>query len=186
MFWKLLHGRIVSLFRAPPDLRIPFEFAREIRRANGDPVEPRALAKAFRARKLPSVEVIALEELLPVGSEEERWASALRVAVEDIRSVTAKTPGGTPVAGIVILSAVATVAVLVLIAHSAAKSEPTGCEGPTPTTWASAGAHLTTRPFDRAPGPSRSGAPPTPGPPRADPSSRRCGSGRTPNASCAR
>jgi hypothetical protein len=132
------------------NLRIPFEFAREIHRANGDPVEPRALAKAFHARKLPSAEAIALEELLPVGSEEERWASALRVAVEDIKSVNAKTPGGVPVAGIVILSVVATVAVIALIAHNT-KPEPTGCDsGLPPGTFARA--HLTTRPFDRSRG----------------------------------
>lgn len=149
------YGELTLLLRNPDgsqNLRIPFEFAREIHRANGDQVEPRALAKAFRARKLPSAEAIALEELLPVGSEEERWASALRVAVEDIKSVNAKTPGGTPVAGIVILSVVATVAVIVLIVHSAAKSEPRGCDSGVPPGTFFAGAHLTTRPFDRSRG----------------------------------
>ena len=149
------YGELTLLLRNPDgsqSLRIPFEFAREIHRANGDPVEPRALAKAFRARKLPSAEAIALEELLPVGSEEERWASALRVAVEDIQSVSAKTPGGVPVAGIVILSVVATVAVIALIVHSASKSQPSGCDGGATPAWFSAGAHLTTRPFDRTRG----------------------------------
>ena len=149
------YAELTLLLRNPDGtqpLRIPFEYAREIRRANGDKVEPRALAKAFRARKLPSAEAIALEELLPVGSEEERWASALRVAVEDIKSVSAKTPGGTPVAGIVILSVVATVGVILLLVNSASHQEPSGCDGGTTPAWFSAGARLNTRPFDRSRG----------------------------------
>src|SRR6185369_8345557 len=51
------YAELTLLLRSPdgPEyLRVPFEFASEIRRANGDRVEPKALMKSFRDGSLPS------------------------------------------------------------------------------------------------------------------------------------
>ena len=99
---------------------------------------------------LPSAEALALGERLPVGSDADRWASALRVPVEDIKSVSAELPSGKSAAGIIVLSVVVSVMVIVLIANSGKKSQPSGgCDGPVVNPLSFGGAHLTTRPFDR-------------------------------------
>lgn len=137
----------------PQPLRVPFEFVSEMHRASGERVEPRVLARAFRAGQLPSAEAIALEQLLPVGSETDRWAAAIRVPVEDIESATATLESkGLSAGGIIVLSVIATIALLaVLAAHS--KPKAPSCS--TPPGWNPGGfaeVHLTTRPFDRSRG----------------------------------
>lgn len=148
------YGEMTLLLRSPdgPEyLRVPFEFAREIRRANGDRVEPKTLARAFQRGLLPSAEALGLGERLPMGSVADQWAGALRVPVEDIQSATAELSSGNNVPGIVILSVFVTVVlVYVLIASIRVNSVPQSC-GSVPS-GSFAGVHLTTRPFDRSRG----------------------------------
>jgi hypothetical protein len=116
------YGELTLLLRSPegPEyLRVPFEFASEIRRANGDRVEPKALARAFHRGSLPSAEAPVLGQRLPMGSVADQWAGALRVAVQDIETASAELPSGVNVVGIVLLSVlVAVVLTLVLISIS--------------------------------------------------------------------
>jgi len=51
------------------DLRIPFEFAKEIQRADGEPVAPRDLIQAFKKGTLPSREALALGPSQPLVSD---------------------------------------------------------------------------------------------------------------------
>jgi hypothetical protein len=146
------HGELTLVLRSPEGpqfLRVPFEFAREIRRANGERIEPKALIRAFQDGALPSAEALALGEIVPLESMVDQWGSALRVAVEDIRSVSAQLPGGSNsaagnAAGIVILSVVATL-VLIGVALSSSSS---GCSSPNIDIPNFLGVQLTTRPFD--------------------------------------
>lgn len=145
------YAELTLLLRSPDGqyMRVPFEYAREVRRANGDRVEPRALTRAFRRGSLPSAEALALEQLLPVGSEADRWAGALRLAVDDIESATAKIASNY-VPLIIVLSVAAIVVLLVLAIRSSIGSAFNSCGsavGSTPK--AMSGVHLTTRPFDR-------------------------------------
>jgi hypothetical protein len=149
------YGELTLLLRSPDgsqSLRLPFEFVREVQRSNGDRVEPRDLTLAFHRGLLPSAEAIALEALLPVGSEADRWASALRVAVEDIQSATATLGPGKDVPIIVVLSIFVAVTLLLVVIASHKDRSDQGCRSVTADGWnplGFAGAHLTTRPFDR-------------------------------------
>lgn len=147
------YGELALLLERPGEpepLRVPFEFASEIRRTNGDRVDPRTLARAFRAGKLPSAEALVIEDLLPVGIEADRWAAALRVAAEDIQSATVELPSGTSVAGAVVLGVLVGVVVFYVILLSSLNSASKGCRsvpsGSLPQVLA--GVHLTTRAFD--------------------------------------
>ena len=148
------YGELALLLKNPAGgqpLRVPFEFAKEIRRASGEMVELKALTRAFRDRALPSAEALALEEANPVGSLEDRLANALRVSVEDIQSVIADVPAssgvrGAQIAGIVVLSVIVSVVLVFWIISSSIESSSKSC-GATPISFGAV--HLTTRPFDR-------------------------------------
>jgi hypothetical protein len=137
-------------------LRVPFEFAKTIHRANGDGVDPQALSRAFRKGHLPSAEALVLGERL--GNEDEAfdWANALRVPVEDIVSATAEFASasggsGAGVAGAVVLGALLSVVLFyVMLAASFSSSSHSGCgEVQVPSSLV---IRVTTRPFDRSRG----------------------------------
>jgi len=147
----------MTLFVAGPDsarmLRVPFEFVREIFRADGTPILPRVLARAFRAHELPSAEALVLGDRVPGGTTAEQWAAALRVPVDEIESVTVNLPGHPqPTSGWVALGVVASVVLIVaIIIHNQPPSQPS-CEPYTGYGPFFLHAHLTTRPFDLARG----------------------------------
>jgi hypothetical protein len=153
-----LEGAETSTF-----LRVPFEFAREIHRANGAAIDPADLAGAFAKRELPSAEALVLGERGVVGSAAEEWASALRVPVEDIKSVTAQlSSGGTAdtrpqadhIAGAIILGVLVGVVLIAIVAAGSA-SGSSGCtssNGPWLMAEVPPGVHLTRRAFDRTRG----------------------------------
>jgi hypothetical protein len=62
------YGEMTLLLRSPKGpgcLRVPFESAVDIHRANGDRIEPSALSRAFFAGGLPSAEALTVQERLP-------------------------------------------------------------------------------------------------------------------------
>lgn len=141
----------------PPYVRVPFEFASEVRRAPGDRVDLGELARACRADLLPSAEALALETRHHPGHTGDPWAGALQVPVQDVEAAILtmpKGPGRTSlsagdVAGIVVLSVVVSVVLFyVLLTHSL-KSASNSCRSNPNRSAQLAGAHLTTRPFDR-------------------------------------
>src|SRR5262245_24667787 len=132
----------------PQPLRVPFEFASEIRRAGGESVEPEGLAKAFREGLLPSAEALVLEPGLPMGTASERLALRLPLAIQDIASVTAEMPGRSA-AGVVVLGVAVVVILLVVSFAALGSSASSGCSGTVPNLQAAAGGQLTSRPFDR-------------------------------------
>ena len=144
----------LSLLLSGPDgsspRRVPFEFAQEIRRADGRSVEPKDLARAFREGLLPSAEALVVEDGLLIGSEAERLAAGLHVAVEDIHSITAELPGGGNATGVVVLGVL--VAVVMVIAILASMHHTTqassSCQPYPGPIWGFAGVELSTRPFD--------------------------------------
>ena len=155
------YGELTLLLRTldePQILRVSFEYAKEIRRANGERVDPVALAQAFRAGQLPSAEALALVETTPVGTLTDQWASALRVPAQDIASVTVDLPSqdgsGTSagtVVGVVILSVALSVVLVYAMLGASIRSSTNRCGsasyGDDPN-WLS-GIPRTTRPFDR-------------------------------------
>ena len=147
------YGELTLLLRHPDGsqvLRVPFEFAREIRRENGERVEPRALASAFRAGKLPSAEAVVLADRVPMTGVVDEWASALRVAVEDIVSAGAELSSGKIPPGIVVLGVVATMVAIIVLASRNQPKRSTSCNWD--PNWGGytslEGVHLTPRPFD--------------------------------------
>ncbi len=133
---------------SPEPTRVPFEFARNVARANGESVELRELARAFRSGRLPSAEAIVLEALTPVGTEAERWAAALRVPSQDVSEATVEVKEGISAGGIVVLSALTAVVLIAVIASSYHGPSTSGCESmDVPPMWLLS-ARLTTRPFD--------------------------------------
>ena len=136
-----------SLLLRGPDgpLRVPFEFAKLIQRAGGEEVDTRALSPAFHDGLLPSAEALTLE----VGRS--RATVERVVAIEDITWAAASMPsGGNPV-GVILASAIAGAALLLVVIavglHSATKgcgSVPMAAHPP-----GVIGARLTTRAFDR-------------------------------------
>ena len=132
--------------------RVPFEFVREVRGANGAWVQPKALSRAFRKGSLPSAEAIALGERGGVGTGADQWTNALRVAVQDIKSATVELPSGGSIAGVVLVSVLVTVVLFcVLIAASLHSASSTSCSSLNtfPSTFGGLSMHLTTRPYDR-------------------------------------
>jgi len=134
------------------DLRIPFEFAKEIQRADGDRIAPKNLIQAFKQGKLPSREALALGASQPLVSDADEWSSALRVAVEDIGSATARTPSGSSVAGLVILTVLLTLVLFYLIAAASYHSSSTSCSPALPYILGGMSVRFTDRPFDRSRG----------------------------------
>jgi hypothetical protein len=158
------YAELALLLRSPDEpeyRRVPFESAQEIRRANGDPVDPAALAREFHAGSLPSAEALVLGASVPIGAVPVRWPESVRVAVEDIQWASVDLPpvgataarsgtsAGTLV-GVVLLSVVLSV-VLVIAMLNAAFDSGSSCRSSTirfnPETLSAL--PLTTRPFDR-------------------------------------
>ena len=132
--------------------RVPFEFVREVRGANGAWVQPKALTREFRKGSLPSAEAIALGERAGVGTGADQWTNALRVAVQDIKSAAVELPSGGSVAGVVLVSALVTVVLFyVLLAASLRSTSSTSCSSASsfPGFLGGMSLHLTTRPYDR-------------------------------------
>ena len=151
------YGELALLFRGPDgssDLRVPFEFAKEIRRASGQRVESKSLARAFQKGQLPSAEALALGERGPVGSVAEQWTSALRVAVQDIESAIVELPSGRSAGGAVVLGVLMGVVLVYVLIAASLHSSSTSCEGPSsfPNVLGGMSLQLTTRPFDRTRG----------------------------------
>ena len=148
-------------------LRVPFEFAGMIRRANGATVDPSDLARAFKKHQLPSAEALVIGERAAPGSTADQWASALRVPVDDIKSVNMdissveSSSGGAGiasqavnVAGAVILGVLVGVVLIAIIASSQQPSVSCS-EAPHITLLSArlpAGVHLTGQAFDRSRG----------------------------------
>jgi len=152
------YAELTLLLLAPDGtlLRVPFEFAKAIHRANGEGVDPQALARAFRKGHLPSAEALVLGERLTNEDEAFDWANALRVPVEDIASVTAEFASasggsGASVAGAVVLGVLLSVVLFyVTLAAAFSSSSHSGCgEVQVPSFL---GIRVTTRPFDRSRG----------------------------------
>jgi len=110
-------------------LRVPFEFARTVRRANGEEVDPQELARAFRGHTIPSAEALVMGEWAPSGKPGEEWSGALHVPVDDIETATVSLPAasgggnhgvsGGQVAGIILVSVViGTIITLVLVGYA--------------------------------------------------------------------
>jgi len=132
-------------------LRVPFELASGIQRANGDWIEPGELARAFKAGDLPSAETLVIETLSPMGSPSDRWDNALRVPVDDIESATLDLPSGGRVAGYVVLGVVVGVVLIVyLIVHAMAETtRECASVANRQSALVASGAQLTASPFDR-------------------------------------
>jgi hypothetical protein len=146
-------GELTVLLENPDGLgvlRVPFEFAKEFRGANGAWVQPKALMKAFRKGSLPSAEALALGDRGAVPGSREAWDSALRVAVQDIKSATAELPSGGSATGVVLISVVASVVVLWLILAALSHPYSTGCNTMAiPNVFQGMSVRLTAHPFDR-------------------------------------
>ena len=138
-------------------LRVPFEFAGEIYREDGERIEPEDLAQAFRAGLLPSAEALELTTPEHRGRMSAPGGGPFLVAVEDIASVTM---GSFPTEsfstrkdadatgaflGVVLLGVVMMVVVIAIASQH--QSSP-GCESASVPTLLGT-AHPTTRPFDR-------------------------------------
>ena len=135
------------------DLRIPFEFAKEILRADGRKVAPKELMQAFRRGKLPSREALALGPSTPLVSEADEWSGALRVAVEDIATASAQTPSGGSVAGVVVLSVLLGIVLFCVLVAASMHSASSSCSSINiPNFWGGMSVRLTDRPFDRTRG----------------------------------
>ena len=135
------------------DLRIPFEFAKEIRGADGERITPKDLIQAFKKGTLPSREALALGASQPLVSDADEWSSALRVAVEDIASATAQTPSGSSVAGVVILTVLLSLVLFCVIFAASLHASSTGCApGQFPNVFTGMSVRFTDRPFDRSRG----------------------------------
>ena len=148
------YGELTLLLRSPEGpqyLRVPFEFASEIRRANGDRVEPSDLSRAFHAGLLPSAEALELEQRQH-NRGMAKWVGAPPVAVEDIKSATPESSSsslsGTEIAGIVVLSVIVSVVLICVLIARSIRSSIDKC-GSVPFPQFLTRVHVTTRPFDR-------------------------------------
>ena len=125
-------AELALLLRGPaetPVLHVPFEFTRALERADGSPIDVQQLRRAFRDHLLPSADVLVLGASDPVGTDEERWASALRVPADDIASVRGPSNAGKGVPGLVVFAVGVTALVLIIAAthHEHTTNNP-GCE----------------------------------------------------------
>jgi hypothetical protein len=150
------YGELSMLFASltgGSDVRIPFEFAKEIRRADGERIAPKDLIQAFKKGTLPSREALALGASEPLLSEVDEWAGALRVAVEDIASATAQTPSGSNVAGTVVLAVLLTLVLFIVLIAASFHSSSTSCSPMAfPDGFGGLSVRFTDRPFDRSRG----------------------------------
>lgn len=144
-------AEMALLLRGPADapvLHVPFEFADSLMRADGSLVDLELLKHAFRNGDLPSADVLVLGASDPVGTDEERWASALRVPAEDIESVRAPSAAGKGVPGVLVLAVGVTAFVLIIIAtRNERRASSPSCEQWDPMTGWSAYRRIE-RPFD--------------------------------------
>jgi hypothetical protein len=161
--WSALfvgYAELTLLLQSPERsqyLRVPFEFASEIRRAQGDRVEPNELARAFHADLLPSAEALALGTGYHPGHTGDPWAGAIQVPVQDIEAAILQIPkgpepkegSGAEVAGIVLLSAIVSVVLFYMLLGAAFSSSDCRSRSAPYAQPGLVGAHLTTRPFDR-------------------------------------
>lgn len=154
------YSELTLLLRDPAGgdyLRVPFEFAKMIHRADGDSVEPGTLLSAFRAGILPSAEALTLdlrERGSGRGLMEGRGGTA-RVAVEDITLVTLESgSGGVSTGGVIMLSVLVSVVLVLVLFAAILDSAFNDCGSDFSTTrlLSASGLELTTRPFDRARG----------------------------------
>jgi hypothetical protein len=144
-------------------VRVPFEYARAIRRTSGEEIEPAALARAFRDG-LPSAEAIVVGEETPTGRANEDWADPQRIPVEDVATATVSLPviagGGAgggdhsgEVVGTILVSVLIATVITLLIIGSVMNSlfNPSGCSQSSMMRMASASSlvRLTTRAYDR-------------------------------------
>lgn len=132
------------------DMRVPVEFIRAIRHADGRPEALRTLSRALRKGSLPSAEALVIEDLRAFGSPEERWANALRVPVSDIRESSLGLEDGRSVPVTLVLGVLTlTLVVLIILAmRSPPPSNDCGVVVPTGFAQGAQGYHLTTRAFD--------------------------------------
>ena len=147
-------AEMALLLRGPADapvLHVPFEFARSIARADGSPVDVAALKKSFRNGDLPSADMLVLGAKDPVGTEEERWASALRVPADDIKSVSAPSAKSdhAGVTGLLVLAVgVTALALIILATQQSSQSYSSGCENVGAVPFSMTAVPRTDRPFD--------------------------------------
>lgn len=147
------YAELTMLLRNPDGgdpLRVPFEFATAIVRTNGDRVEPGTLAEAFRAGLLPSAEALELKH--QSSMRDTYWSGALRVPVEDIELASPQTgrkgASTRTVVGVVIVSAVAAAALVILFIGHSFRQSTRSC-GKSYGAPGLNGGQLTTRAFDR-------------------------------------
>jgi hypothetical protein len=152
------YAELTLLLQAPDcsvPMRVPFEFIQKLHRADGDRVEPKDLAKAYRKHWLPSADALVLAG--PAASVHDTCQAALTIPAEDIESaimdvhVGANTAGA--VGGGILLGVLVAVVLLTVLAASASSSSSSGCQNVNvPSTGGllgRAGIHPTTKPFDR-------------------------------------
>ena len=161
-------------------LRAPFEFVKEIRRANGDSVGPSALTRAFHAGLLPSAEALALERDPHTGSLANHWARTVQVPVEDVEFATVELSSGgssgSAVAGGIVLGVVVGVVLFYVLLAASFRNADSGCKSSTanvPYPYPGySDVRFTKRPFDRDRacymGDPLAAAGPWPGPPVDD------------------
>lgn len=132
-------------------LRVPFEFATGIQRENGDRVEPTTLAEAFRSGLLPSAEALVLKRRSSM--RDTYWSGELRVPVEDIELASPMTGNDGvstgAVVGVVIVSAVATAALVIWLIGRSIDQSSKNCGKTSFGAGDLSGVQLTKRPFDR-------------------------------------
>lgn len=157
------YAELTLLLRAPGDpdyRRVPFESAREFRRANGETIEPGTLAREFRAGSLPSAEVLVLWESGSTTNST-TGASLRRVPVEDIQWAAVEVPApASParsgpstgsVVGIVVLGVALSVVLVFYILGKSIDNSSSQCRSASIVSRRAAlgTLPLTTRPFDR-------------------------------------
>jgi hypothetical protein len=149
------YGELTLLLRDPgrrQAVRVPFESSQWILRANGDRIEPSALARSFRAGMLPSTEALTLQKRTSSWGGSGNWSGPVQVAVEDIASAVTDLSPFSSVSGQVLLSiflsAVVAIVVLKIMVDDACASGSLGDR----SLLGDRGASLTTRPFDRSRG----------------------------------
>ena len=142
------YGELSLLLRAADGqrIRVPFEFARTIARSDGQRVEPKKLTRAFRSGALPSAEVLLLEGIDPVGSDEERHASALQIPAQDIERTILRTESGGVARAALIIAVVGGLVLIVVLASRPTKPSCSPDFGNTPLF---GGLTPTDRAFDR-------------------------------------
>jgi hypothetical protein len=133
-------------------LRVPFEFIHTLHRADGDRVEPKDLAKAFRKHWLPSADALVLAG--PAASVHDTCQTALTIAAEDIDSAIMEVQVGANTAGAVgggiVMGVLFGLVLLVVLVGASSSHSGSSCDAVNvPSLLGRAGIHVTTQPFDR-------------------------------------